>query len=521
MFSDDIQKAIDFYKSNAAKSALTLAPDVQKDLQIASGLQQYNLYPTALTLAPVLTPLRNTTPRTQGLGAKAEYKAIVGVSGITTANVWGSEGSSGQKINLATADITVNYRSLKVAGALSFEQQWAGQGYIDSKATEVVNVLRQLMVMEEQALLFGCNSTAAAATQFGPGAVGTPASPTLAAVAAGGTGAPSANSSLGAVTVFVKITAVTGMGESLPSAEVSQAVAANQYVKVTLPTLQTVSGQPVLYYNVYASTTTGTEKLCTSAQLTYDVTVAGSAASPVTTNVSTGSAVFIGGVPGAGATPPVSDGTASTLAYNGLLPQIFASSQAGITGFGIAGSQLAGAAQPNFGATVQAANGQLNYLGGASNTMQTILKAMWDSYRANPDYALVSSQEAIKFATFLANTPYYVTPDGGQDGFAVGYRAAKLANPITGKFIALRVHPNLPQGTLLLGSESLPEWYVPSSVPAPFTASMLQDYTEIDYPPVYNTAGSGDSWVIQVLCMGAPRLFTPVLFGVLCGIVAG
>ena len=200
---------------------------------------------------------------------------------------------------------------------------------------------------------------------------------------------------------------------------------------------------------------------------------------------------------------------------------MFASANAGITGFGIVGSQIAGAAQPNFGSTVVQANGQLQYLGTGNNAVQTILKSMWDNYKANPDWAFVSSAEGIKFASFLANTPYYVTPDGGQDGFVVGYRAARLANPVTGKFIALRVHPNLPQGTLVLGSDSLPEWYVPSSVPAPFTASMLQDYTEVDYPPVYNTSSGGDSWVIQVLCMGSPRLFTPVLFGALTSVIAG
>src|SRR6202011_3557882 len=118
---------------------------------------------------------------------------------------------------------------------------------------------------------------------------------------------------------------------------------------------------------------------------TYDVTQAGSAAAPIATNVSTGANVFIGAIPGSGAVVPVAGATGSSLAYNGLLPQMFASANAGITGFGIVGSQIAGAAQPNFGSTVVQANGQLQYLGTGNNAVQTILKSMWDNYKANPD----------------------------------------------------------------------------------------------------------------------------------------
>jgi hypothetical protein len=514
VYADDVTTAIAFYKAAAASSLVGLAPDIQKDLAIASGLQQYNLYPTALTLSPILTPLRNMTPRTQGLGAKAEYKAIIGASGVALSGatqVWGAEGVSGQKISLATADITSIYRALKVAGGVSFEQQWAGAQFIDSKAIEVVNTLRQLMVMEELAMLFGCNSTAAASTQFGPGAVGTLGAATLTDVAANGGGAPVAVSTLAASATSVKVSAVTGMGESLVTAATITPTATH-YIRVDMPSR---ANQPVLYYNVYAGSS-GAEKLCTSVNLNYSTAVGGGA-----TNVSTGASVYIGSLPGSGTAFPAADTTGSTLAYNGLLPQMYASSGAGITGFGVSGSQLVGSAQPNFGSSITSALGQLAYLGAGNNALQAPLKAMWDNYKANPDWMFLSSAEGIKLATFLSGTPYFVVPDGDQNGFVVGYRASRVANPVTGKFIEARVHPNLPQGSIIFGSDQLPEWYVPSSVPAPFTVSMLQDYLEVDYPPVWNTSSGGDTWVIQVMNMGSPRLFVPVVFGALDSIVAG
>lgn len=73
-----------------------------------------------------------------------------------------------------------------------------------------------------------------------------PAAPTLGSVAGG---------ALAATTYFVKITYVTPYGETLASAEASQAVALNNLLTVTSPAAVTgASG-----WNVYVSTTTGTE----------------------------------------------------------------------------------------------------------------------------------------------------------------------------------------------------------------------------------------------------------------------
>jgi hypothetical protein len=242
----ELSETLEFYKNGGAQ-AMALAPEVVKDLQIASGLQAYNLLPTALTLYPALTPIRNLLPRLQGRGKQSEFKAVVGLSGDSLTSVWGSEGNSGVKVNLQTDDIIAVYRSLKEATGISFEQQWAGQGYIDSKSTAVVNLLRQFMINEELAILYGINSTAAS-TQFGPGAVGTPAAATLASVAAP-TGVTAGN--LASATAFVQYSAVTGMGESKASTEQSQAIGASQVLQITFPAR---AGLPVLYYKIFTST---------------------------------------------------------------------------------------------------------------------------------------------------------------------------------------------------------------------------------------------------------------------------
>ena len=510
----ELQETLEFYKNGGAES-MALAPEVVKDLQIASGLQAYNLLPTALTLYPALTPFRNMLPRLQGRGKQSEFKAIVGVSGDTIGNIWGSEGNSGSKVTVQTTDIIAIYRSLKEATGISFEQQWAGQGFIDSKATGVVNLLRQFMINEEFSALFGVNSSAAT-NQFGPGAVGTPAALSLAAGAA-----PTGfTSSLGTGTLFVKYTAVTGQGESLPSAEQSQATTAGQVVTLTFPAR---SGLPVLYYKVYTSTTTGTEKLNTV--LTNAFAYSNGSSAPFAAQlvggaaVSTGAPVIIGAV-GSGANVPVADASASTLAYNGFYAQLYGSTQ---YPWPTVTTPLA-----SVGATVISANGQLAVNGSGNNALENFLAQMWQNAAADPEWAMLFQTEARKITNLTLGatstqgpTPYFIVPEGGQSGATANFRVSRLINPVTGREIVLKTHPYFKQGSIVFGTDSLPSWYVPTEIPAPIALDMLQDYTEIDYPPVYNTSGTGDTWVVQVMNMGTFKCFIPPLFGVLDSIIPG
>lgn len=510
----ELQETLAFYKNGGAES-MALAPEVQKDLQIASGLQAYNLLPTALTLYPALTPFRNMLPRLQGRGKQSEFKAIVGVSGDTLGNIWGQEGSSGAKVTVQTTDIIAIYRSLKEATGISFEQQWAGQGFIDSKATGVVNLLRQFMIQEEIASLYGLNSSAAT-NQFGPGAVGTPAAATLATVATP-TGMTTGN--FASATARIRYTAVTGQGESLPSATQTQAISAANVLKITFPVR---AGSPVLYYKLYTSIGgVGTELLNIDAtKVAYGPTTA------VNPSVlSGGAAVSVGAVTyvsdagtGANATTVAADNSASTLAYNGFFAQLYGSTQ---YSWPTVTTPLS-----SVGATVISAGDVLKVQGSGLNSIENFLAAMWQNAAADPEWAMLFQTEARKITNLTLGTtsgagptPYFIVPEGAQSGATANFRVSRLINPVTGREIVLKTHPYFKQGSIVFGTDSLPSWYVPTEIPAPIALDMLQDYTEIDYPPVYNTSGTGDTWVVQVMNMGTFKLFIPPLFGVMDTIV--
>ena len=521
----ELKKALDLYKSGGAPA---LQPDILKDWQISSGapatvpglgLQAYNLLPTALTLYPVLTPLRNMLPRLQGKGRQSEFKAILGIgngpAGDALSGVFGTEGQSGAKINPTIEDVLAVYRTLKQAVGVTFEAQWEGQGYLDIKGAAVVNLLRQFMINEERAILYALNSSAAISSQFSAGAVGTAPAATLASVAPSGTVvfngvtyvAPAANNTgnFAGATAFIRYTIVTGMGESLPSTEQSQAVAANAYLFVGFPTFQS-NGFPGIAINIYTNTAGGGE-LLNAAGAGIAAATTGTAPA-VFTQLSaspSGFPVFMTSK-GAGAALPGADASASSLAYNGMLAQLYGANKAGV-----------GLGQP--GATVLSANAVLAMTGSGTNSLENFLRTIWNNAFADPKWMIMNEVEsrAVTRGTLGAGTPYFVNvPVDQLNAATAAFRVSRFTNPVTGSEVEIKVHPYLQQGTVIAGSDAMPQWYVPAGqIPATIALDMVQDYTEIDYPPQYNTASGGDTWNIQVMNLGTFKAFIPALFGVL------
>jgi hypothetical protein len=472
--SQDIQQALELYKSAGVPEIAGVAPDLQKDWTVAAGFQQYNLEAPAKMMFPQLTPIRNLTPRDSGSGKQAEYKAVTGIN-TTNLNGWVAEKSAASTIQTSTSDIVSAYKSMALADSVSFESTWQGRTFMDIKALAVMNLLRAMMIQEENNLLFGQNSVAAA-NQQAPGAVGTPAAPGLAAA---GTG-----SNFAAVAYYVFQTAITGMGESLPSASATITPTAGQNLTVT-PT--PVAGQPVFGYNIYVSTTntSASSKKATASNMAAAVSGGSVAGISWLTN---GQAVTLTSIP-TGAAPPVTDGTASSLAYNGLIPQIYGGS----------------------GAQITALNGTLT-----TAAIDTLFLNLWNNSKADPDAVYCNAQESVKLTnlTFGAGAPYFVVPDGGQNQGTAGFRAARLINKVVGTEVPVRVHPTIPQGFMLFLSTKLPSWYVPSEIPNVFDLSLVQDYIEIDYPPTSTAA----YWQVEVRLNAALRLYMPLLQGVLSGI---
>lgn len=480
----EIQATLDAYKSGLAPAIGLLSPDAQKDWNLATGFQPYNLQPVALMLYPQLSPLRNMLPRVKGKGRRAEYKAVTAVNNTNLSGFTG-EGASASVVKTTAADITATYRTMALADFVTFESQWAGAGFLDSKATAVVNLLRAMMIQEEANLLFGQNS-AASATEQAPGAVG--AAPTITSAVSSVTGGSIATG----VTYAVKQTVVTAFGESLPSAAEKTFTVASGTTGSCVVTPVFPAGQPVIGFRLYAGVTGGPYYLVQSGNV---ASVPSSAVTPGgVTCLTNGDAITLTSIPGSGGTPPASDGSAGANAWNGIYPQMWGGS----------------------GATLINQGGALTTAG-----IDGVFKSLWNGYRADPDNVFCNVQESIKLTnlTLGAGAPYYVMVN--EQNAATGlFRVARLTNKATGSEVPVKVHPTLPQGTMLVLSTKLPGWYVPTDVQAVMEMDACQDYIEIDYPPTYNTT-NGAQWTVEVRLFATPKLYVPGLCGALYGINNG
>jgi hypothetical protein len=141
-----------------------MSSDVAKAWTVASGLVNYDLEAPSKKLFPTLAPLRNLIPRVKGNGDTAtRWKAV---TGINTANTFPgvSEGNRGAVITNSTANYTSAYVGLGLEDTVTFEADYAGQGFEDVRATAALLLLESLMIQEEYVILGGNNSLALGTT---------------------------------------------------------------------------------------------------------------------------------------------------------------------------------------------------------------------------------------------------------------------------------------------------------------------------------------------------------------------
>ena len=447
-----------------------LEPDIAKTFGLSSGFQPYDLAPYAVILQPVFSPLRNKLSRQKRQGKNFEFKAITAVDTSGQTGV-ATEGNVAGQIATQFADITIGFESYGLASdPVTYEQMWAGEGRdgdfsVDSRALAVANLLKAVMIVEEKLILFGNGGASQITTSGGAswtfgGLVGTPTTPTLAAGTSGSmTG-----------TVNVKITQVTGMGESLPSAAANNAFGTASNGSLTVSVARKAN-TPVIKYNIYASTD-GTN---------YYLQGSTNGAPFAFTSVTTGTA-----------NPPTADASGNTGAFAGMWSYLFASGS---------GAQL-----NNVAATLA-----------SLDPLNVVLENIWNASYGDPDDVWMNAHEVRTISKLLvgSGSPYYLTyDDAGQRDVVGNARVSRILNPVTSKVMPVNVHAYIPQGSILVTSTTLPAWYVGNNVPSVWGMELTQDYIEIDYEPTR----SAPTWQSEIRCYGGLSCYVPSVNGLVYGI---
>lgn len=431
-----------------------------------SGLTMYDLEGPAKLLYPVLTPLRNILPRDfSGMGIQANWRAITGIN-INQVSAGVGFGQRGGLIATSTQDYTASFKAIGLEDDVQFEADYAAKGFDDVKARAVQGLLSSMMIQEERIILGGNSGLA----------LGTTPTPTLAASASGG--------SIGTITASVICVALTlegYMATSVGTAGVPGQVSrtntdgstatygggnaqqsAAATVSVTGPN-GSVSASVAAVAGAFAYAwfvgTAGAERIAAVTTIN----------SVVLTTTSLGTNQLASAIPGGAA-----DRSQNTLIFDGLLTM---SSQSALGSYRAV--QATGTAGTGTPLTADNAGGIVE--------IDTALKWWWDNYRLTPDTIWVHSQEmnniGRKILTANTSSGQRIVFQQQQGMIAGGIMVAEYLNkfgmngPTT---IPVKLHPNMPPGTILFTSSKLP--YQLSNVQDVIKIKGRRDYYQMEWP---------------------------------------
>jgi hypothetical protein len=443
-----------------------------KNVTIATGLSAYDLQAPAKNLYPIVTPLRNSLPRVGRLnpGDAARWRTITSITGSGyDAMGWVPEGQRTASMSYSAQLQVAPYLTLGEEDTVTFEAEAAAQGYEDLNATATLRLLQKTMRKEETALLGGNTSLA----------LGTPAAPSLTASGTGATLLAATysvivvalsfegyrNSSLsGGVATAKTITGNDGNtytlngGSSMRSANVTQTVTLGQTLNATAtPVIGAVAY--AWYVGAAGSETLQGITTINSAAFSAPLTTGQQAATVIAADNSRNPTLAFDGLLTVGLNP-----------VNGAYVQTLASGTAG-TG------------------TFLTASGR-----GSVIEIDNMLVSMWNSYRLSPTVLYVNAQEQRNITNkCLTNASgplirYNVSADsdkGGPYGVTASGVVRWYYNPfsIDGGFdIPVKVHPDLPPGTILALCERLPVLYQSNQTPNVAEVLTRRDYYRVDWP---------------------------------------
>jgi len=183
---DEVRKAVVDSLSNPsediARHVLSMAGanpnQIEKSITTGTGLVAYDLQAPAKNLYPVNTPLIKSLPRTGGVGTATNWKSVTGMTGSGfDATGWVPEGQRAGQMSYTVASKSAAYATIGEEDQATWEAISAGRTFEDVQATMTTRLLQKLMLKEEMAVLGGNASLA----------LGTPATPSLAAAGSGAT----------------------------------------------------------------------------------------------------------------------------------------------------------------------------------------------------------------------------------------------------------------------------------------------------------------------------------------------
>lgn len=475
---------------------------ITKSITTANNLAAYDLQAPAKNLYPVQTPIRNTLPRTTGIGTATNWRTVNSIIGSGYDGMgWVPEGQRSGRMSYITNSLSASFKTLGEEDQASYEAINAGRGFEDIRARMTMRLLQKLMLKEESAIIGGNTSVS----------LSTPAAPTLSASGSGAT-LPAAtyyaycialtyegyrNSSSAAIATSQTVTGADGQtyvlkggSSALSTVSSSQAVTLGQTLYMSTPV---VNGAIAYGWFVGTANTAGACKL----QAITTINSYAQSAPLVTTSQADN------------ATGLSSDNSLNSLAFNGLLYQGFTSGSGAYlkslaTGTAGTGSTLTSSGR------------------GSVEEIDDMLINMWNNNQLSPTVIYCNAQEIRNISKKVligASSAPMVRYNVGENASSMQLAASPFVdtyfNPITKQPLRIEVHPNVPPGTILAWADDLPAQYQSSEVPNVAEIRARQDYYQIDWPVTSRQQAVG------VYCEEVLVVYAPFAIGIINNIANG
>jgi hypothetical protein len=427
----------------------------QQSGSATTGLTYYDLEPGAKFLYPVLTPLRNMIPRISGKGGiQANWKAVTGIN-TSNVEVGVSEGNRGAVQAISTTDSNAVYKGIGLESSVTFEAQYAAQNWGDIRAIAGRTGLQATMIREERIILAGNGSLA----------LGITPTPTAVGSTTGG--------ALAAATYSVICVALTHAG--LSSATIAGGIPTQITRTNADGSTDTYGGGSAQKSAAGSATTTGTTGSIAASVAAVRGAMGyawfwGASGSEVLGAITTIPTVTITAAAAGtqNASVAASDNSVNNLVFDGLITQAFKS-----------GSN---AYWKDLGGATLTADGDAGIV-----EFDALLQSMWDNYRLSPDTVWCNAVDAKNIAKKIlagnANGAFRINVNMPADGLQGGIMVSGYLNSFGmdgAKVLNIRIHPNMPQGTILFLTSSLP--YPMADVTNVFQMLCRQDYYQIEWP---------------------------------------
>ncbi|TCO57130.1 hypothetical protein [Actinocrispum wychmicini] len=481
---DTINKAIGASNLASIEEALNLQKDISLTSPIgggtgtSTGLTLVDLHGPAEELVPVDTPLRNTFPRTAGVGTAFQYKQITGFSnaqtgtglpllhpGIldTTQTNFAVSGSSnalyynrGPKISYTGQNKSATYFQFGLSDEVTWSAFYSGQGFQDVRELSQTSTMYASFLAEERMTLYGRGTSANGYS----GVVAAPATVTATPSTTGGTLAAG-------TTYHVWVAAVSGFGTS--AATDSGAVTTTGSTSSISVYWTPVAG--AVGYQVFFGATAG-------AANGYFVSAIGWAG-----NSTTAAITLTGPVPSTGATAPTADTSTQASGYDGILP-ICLSTSSGYQGN---------------------VNGKFSTVNPGTE-LQTAFVTMYNVNLARPKQVLANVQDRKQLSDLLKGssaTGFRIMIEAdGTAGHQLGQIVTGIQNEAVGDMVDLDTHPYMPQGVMPILTHQLP--FPNSNITNCWEYRNVQDYMGISWPQLQFSYDFSTYWYGTFFCHAQP-----------------